>query len=215
VHIGRTDTTFFNEAIKLMMGGPLAESEWNQRRQNREGIPDLSGVHLFRADLSGANLRGAILGGTRLSQVDSARANFTGAICLGTDFVNVDLSDVMGLHLVSCRIEEAEQAARIGMAISLEEGRGIERREDVWVIVDPPAYVLIEVERIAWSNDEPGLTMYDVSRSCGADDAATRAIFAAKLQRPLDVAANRRIRAPHRDASATGPEGIVRCAHKL
>jgi len=55
----------------------------------------------------------------------------------------------------SCELAEAEQAAQADAAISLEEGRLIERRDEGWVIIAPPASFLFEVERIAWSSDEP------------------------------------------------------------
>jgi len=55
----------------------------------------------------------------------------------------------------SCRLPEAEQTARTGMSISLEEGRRIERRDVGWVIVDPSTGCLFEIERCMWSSDEP------------------------------------------------------------
>jgi len=55
----------------------------------------------------------------------------------------------------SCQLAEAAQAARTGAPISLEGGRLMERRDEGWVIVDPPASCLVEVERIVWSNREP------------------------------------------------------------
>jgi hypothetical protein len=48
-----------------------------------------------------------------------------------------------------------EQAARTGIPISLEQGRRMERRDEGWVIADPPASFLFEVERCVWSSDEP------------------------------------------------------------
>jgi hypothetical protein len=55
----------------------------------------------------------------------------------------------------SCRLPEAEQVARTGMPISLEKGRRIERLNEGWVIVDPSAGCLFEIERCMWSSDEP------------------------------------------------------------
>jgi len=49
---------------------------------------------------------------------------------------------------------EAEQAAQAGTPISLDEGRFIERQDEGWVVVEPPASCLFEVERFVWSNDE-------------------------------------------------------------
>ena len=63
--------------------------------------------------------------------------------------------DEKGEVLESCRLAEAEQAARAGMPISLEEGGRIERRDEGWIIVDPSAGCLFEIERCMWSSDEP------------------------------------------------------------
>jgi hypothetical protein len=54
-----------------------------------------------------------------------------------------------------CQLAEAEQAARTDAPISLEEGRRIERRDEGWIIVDPSAGCLFEIERCMWSGDEP------------------------------------------------------------
>jgi len=55
----------------------------------------------------------------------------------------------------SCQLADAEQAAQTDAPISLAAGLLIERRDEGWISIDPPASLLFEVERIAWSNDEP------------------------------------------------------------
>jgi hypothetical protein len=63
--------------------------------------------------------------------------------------------DERGEALESCGLAEVEQAARTGITISLEEGHRIERRNEGWVVVDPSAGWLFEIERCVWSSDEP------------------------------------------------------------
>ncbi len=63
--------------------------------------------------------------------------------------------DEQGEVTESCRPAEAERSARTGMAISLEDGRRIEPRDKGWVIVDPSAGCLFEIERCLWSSDAP------------------------------------------------------------
>jgi hypothetical protein len=55
----------------------------------------------------------------------------------------------------SCRPTEPQWAAVTGAPIPLEDGHRIERRDVGWVVVDPSAGCLFEIERHVWSPDEP------------------------------------------------------------
>ena len=52
-----------------------------------------------------------------------------------------------GWFTESYQLAEAQQAFRTAAPISLEEGRRIEPRDEGWVIVDPSAGCLFEIER--------------------------------------------------------------------
>jgi uncharacterized protein YjbI with pentapeptide repeats len=106
---------------RLLRQGSYTWNTW--RRANPKERADLIGVHLglailATADLSGANLSGAILyeanltganltganltganlTGAILSRTELSRANLSGAHLFETVFVNVDLTDVIGLE---------------------------------------------------------------------------------------------------------------------
>jgi hypothetical protein len=55
----------------------------------------------------------------------------------------------------SCQPTEAQWAAVTDAPIPLEDGHRIERRDVGWVVVDPSADCLFEIERHVWSPDEP------------------------------------------------------------
>jgi uncharacterized protein YjbI with pentapeptide repeats len=73
-----------DEAIRLLKGGPEGIREWNGRRRAGEEIPNLRGANLSEANLRGAilhraNLRGANLGEADLGEAILHRANLGGA----------------------------------------------------------------------------------------------------------------------------------------
>jgi TIR domain/Pentapeptide repeats (8 copies) len=88
-----------DEAIRLLTGGPDGVREWNQQREQGEGIPHLRQADLRRADLSGANLSG----------VDLISADLRGAAFRGADLSGADLSgaDLSGANLSGANLGAA------------------------------------------------------------------------------------------------------------
>ena len=66
---------------------------WNEWRKAHRGVtPNLAGLELTETDLSGVNLRGAILTSVCLSGSDLSRANLRGADISAADLSDADLS---------------------------------------------------------------------------------------------------------------------------
>ena len=80
-----------DEALKLLRGGPEGIAEWNRLRVAGEDISDQSGVSLFNANLSSADLSHANLSGTRLSLADLRHARLCNANLEYANFGSADL----------------------------------------------------------------------------------------------------------------------------
>ena len=113
-----------DEALSLLKEGRV--EEWNSRRANGEGIPNLDEANLIKARLSGvnlseaklrkadlggaslnrANLSHAVLIGARLSVADLFEARLIGAELIGADFTQADLrhADLRGADLRSAKL---------------------------------------------------------------------------------------------------------------
>jgi uncharacterized protein YjbI with pentapeptide repeats len=92
-----------DEALKLLTGGEAGVREWDQRRESGEEIPDLSGANLRHAILrrgfcEGANFSGADFSGADLSQANLSHANLIGANLSTTDLRSADLCDAKLCH---------------------------------------------------------------------------------------------------------------------
>ena len=97
-----------DEALKLLKSGEEGIREWNQRRRADEAIPDLT-----EADLPGANLSDANLGGADLSHADLSDANLGGAI--------LSYADLRGANLRGANLREAHLSYAILSGAILSE----------------------------------------------------------------------------------------------
>ena len=95
----------YEEAMKLLRGGPKGIEEWNRRREEGEDIPDLS-----CADLSGANLSGANLMRALLREANLSKANLRDAFLLLIYLRDANLGDanLIGAHLASADLSCAD-----------------------------------------------------------------------------------------------------------
>src|SRR5271157_751771 len=82
-----------DEALKLLKGGEEGIREWNERRQAREVIPDLSKAILSYADLSKANLRGANLSRAMMVSMDLRGAKLCDCRIFGVSVWKVETDD--------------------------------------------------------------------------------------------------------------------------
>src|SRR5271157_976702 len=82
-----------DEALKLLKGGEEGIREWNERRQAREVIPDLSKAILSYADLSKANLRGANLSRAMMVSMDLRGAKLCDCRIFGISVWKVETDD--------------------------------------------------------------------------------------------------------------------------
>jgi uncharacterized protein YjbI with pentapeptide repeats len=81
--------------------------EWNQQRRQQPNLrPDLSGANLIGANLSGANLSGANLIETNLREADLSKANLSKANLFKADLSRADLigADLSGADLFKANL---------------------------------------------------------------------------------------------------------------
>lgn len=89
--------------------GHTTKEEWNKlvddaKLDDRYWLPELSNQVLGGMDLSGRNLRGAMMCGATLDRVDFSGADLTGANLYGASIYNTqfELADLTGVDIAAC-----------------------------------------------------------------------------------------------------------------
>ena len=107
------------EQLAILKQGVEAWNNWRKKNENVNVKIDLEGADIVDADLVEADLRGADLRGVDLRGTDLRGAKLNKAIALATKFINLDLSEVIGLEEI-----EHQFASTIGTdTIQLSKGR--------------------------------------------------------------------------------------------
>ncbi|MDH3671607.1 MAG: pentapeptide repeat-containing protein [Gammaproteobacteria bacterium] len=98
-----------NEALELLRSGQDGISEWNQRKQADDDIPnladrDLSEIDLRNADLAGVRLTNAVLRDANLEHANLSKADLEGANLSG---VRLGRTNFSGAQLISVNLSRS------------------------------------------------------------------------------------------------------------